>query len=247
MNMNELQRKPAVEVFGRKNTEIDQGLRLYMINVFNYMGAGLLVTALISYLFASSPALLSLLYNEATHSMTVLGWIVMLAPLFVVFAFNYVARNKSVAATQATFWVYSSLMGASLFWITMVYTGQSITRVFLISAATFGAMSLYGYTTQRDLTKIGSFLYMGLIGLIIASIVNIFMQSSALYYALSYLGVFIFTGLTAYDIQKIKQMYYYGGLSDDMKAKMAISGALELYLDFINLFLSLLRIMGDRR
>ena len=247
MNMNELQRKPAVEIVGRKTAEIDQGLRQYMIKVFNYMGAGLLVTALVSYLFATTPALLSLLYNPATHSMTMLGWLVVIAPLIVVFSFNYVANNKSLAATQATFWIYSALMGASLFWITMVYTGQSITRVFLITAATFGAMSLYGYTTQRDLTKIGSFLFMGLIGLIIASVVNIFMQSTALYYALSYIGVFIFTGVTVYDTQKIKEMYYYSGNSEETTAKMAIVGALSLYLDFINLFLSLLRIMGDRR
>jgi len=244
MDMNEYQHKPAVEIVGRAAAEIDQGLRQYMISVFNYMGAGLLVTALVAYLFANVPALYGLLYNPATHGMTALGWIVTFAPLILIFGFNYVAANKSLLMTQSIFWLFSALMGASLSWICLAYTGHSITRVFLITAGTFGAMSIYGYTTDRDLTKIGSFLFMGLIGLIIASIVNIFMQSTALYWALSYIGVVIFVGLTAFDVQRIKQMYYY---SNEAAARYAISGALSLYLDFINLFLYLLRIFGDRR
>ncbi len=247
MDMNEYQHKPAVEVLNRSETYVDQGLRQYMIKVFNYMGGGLLVTALVAYLFASSPALLGLLYNPATQGMTGLGWLVTFSPLILIFAFNYIAANKSLAATQFTFWLFSALMGASLTWICIAYTGYSLTRVFLITAGTFGALSLYGYTTNRDLTKFRSFLFMGLIGLIVASIVNIFMQSSALYWALSYIGVAIFVGLTAFDAQRIKQMYYYAEGSDDATARYAISGALSLYLDFINLFMYLLRIFGDRR
>ena len=245
MDMNEYQHKPAVEVLNHAGTEIDQGLRQYMIRVFNYMGLGLIVTAVVAYLFATTPALQSLLYNPATHGMTVFGWLVAFSPLIMIFAFNYVAFNKSLGATQAFFWLFSALMGASLSWVCLAYTGHSITRVFLISAATFGSLSLYGYTTQRDLTGWRTFLFMGLIGLIIASIVNIFMQSTAMYWALSYIGVAIFVGLTAYDTQRIKQMYYYGG--GDMTERLAISGALSLYMDFINLFLYLMRIFGDRR
>lgn len=247
MDMNEYQHKPSVEVLSHAGAEIDQGLRQYMIKVFNYMGAGLLVTALVAYLFANTPMLFNLLYNPATHGMTVFGWLVTFSPLIMIFAFNYVAFNKSLQTTQIMFWLFSALMGASLSWICLAYSGYSITRVFLITAATFGALSLYGYTTQRDLTQWRTFLFMGLIGLIIASIVNIFMQSTALYWALSYIGVAIFVGLTAYDTQRIKQMYYYGGNSGDMTARFAISGALSLYLDFINLFLYLLRIFGNRR
>ncbi len=245
MDIKQYQHESAVETYGAQ--EIDQGLRQYMINVFNYMGAGLLLTAAVAYLFAATPALFGLLYNPATQNMTGLGWLVMFAPLIMIFAFNYMAANKSLSATKTMFWLFSAVMGASLSWVCIAYTGHSITRVFLISAGTFGALSLYGYTTNRDLSGWRSFLLMGLFGLIIASIVNIFMQSSALYWALSYIGVAIFVGLTAYDAQRIKQMYYYGDGSGDLTARYAISGALNLYLDFINLFLYLLRIFGDRR
>lgn len=247
--MNEYQHKPAVEVMHKSEAFVDQGLRQYMINVFNHMGAGLLLTALVAYLFANTPALTSLLYTQTEYGakMSGLGWLVTLSPLILIFGFNYVAANKSLGTTKFVFWLFSALMGASLSWVCMAYTGHSITRVFLIAAGTFGALSLYGYSTNRDLTKIGSFMFMGLIGLIIASLVNIFMQSTALYWALSYIGVAVFVGLTAYDVQRIKQMYYYGDGSGDMAARFAISGALSLYLDFINLFLYLLRIFGDRR
>ena len=249
MDMNELQHKPSVEIVGRSAANVDMGLRNYMIKVFNYMGASLILTAAVAWLVANT-SLINLFYNfnQETNqvSMSALGWIVAFSPLIMIFAFNYVAFNKSLATTQLMFWLFSALMGASLSWTCIAYTGHSITRVFLITAGTFGALSLYGYSTNRDLTKMGSFLFMGLIGLIIASIVNIFMQSTALYWALSYIGVFIFVGLTAYDAQRIKQMYYLGD-SDSMTARYAISGALNLYLDFINLFLYLLRIFGDRR
>lgn len=251
MDMNEFQHKPAVEIVGRTASDVDQGLRSYMIRVFNYMGLGLLLTAAVAWFIAGNESILSSLYNvnmqERTISLSGLGWVVALAPLAMIFAFNYVIQNKSLGAVQAMFWAFSAVMGASLADLFFLYTTQSLTRVLLITAATFGSMSLYGYTTKRDLTKLGSFLFMGLIGLIIASIVNIFMQSSAVYWALSYIGVAIFVGLTAFDVQKIKESYYAVRNSEEFAAKMAVSGALSLYLDFINLFLYLLRIMGDRR
>jgi len=175
-----------------------------------------------------------------------LMWVLVFAPVALVFLLSFGIQRMSVPAAQATFWGYSALMGLSLASIFVVYTSESIARVFFISAATFAAMSLYGYTTKRDLTGFGSFLFMGLIGIVIASIVNIFLNSSGLGFAISILGVLIFVGLTAYDTQKIKEMYYVG---DDgtVAGRKAIMGALALYLDFINLFLMLLRLFGDRR
>tara|TARA_B100001540_G_C15510349_1_gene507744 strand:- start:218 stop:679 length:462 start_codon:yes stop_codon:yes gene_type:complete len=152
----------------------------------------------------------------------------------------------SLSAAQITFWVFATLMGLSLASIFIVYTGASITRVFFICSATFGAMSLYGYTTKTDLTAFRSFLYMGLVGIIIASIVNLFMQSPVMYFAISIIGVIVFVGLTAYDTQKIKNMYYAAD-SESISGKKAIMGALTLYLDFINLFIMLLRLFGQRR
>tara|TARA_B100000949_G_scaffold107508_1_gene95481 strand:+ start:34 stop:687 length:654 start_codon:yes stop_codon:yes gene_type:complete len=180
------------------------------------------------------------LYNSA------LMWVVMLAPLGVVFYMSFGIRKMSAAKAQMTFWIFAALMGASLSSIFLVYTGESITRVFFITAGTFGAMSIYGYTTKRDLTKLGSFLMMGLIGIIIASIVNIFMKSTMMYFVISILGVLIFVGLTAYDTQKIKNMYLVSD-SGEIMGKKAVMGALTLYLDFINLFIMLLRLFGQRR
>jgi hypothetical protein len=173
-------------------------------------------------------------------------WVVMLAPLGVVFYMSFGIRKMSAAKAQGTFWVFAALMGASLSSIFLVYTGASITRVFFITAGTFGGMSIYGYTTKRDLTKLGSFLMMGLIGIIIASIVNIFMKSTMMYFVISILGVLIFVGLTAYDTQKIKNMYLVSD-SGEIMGKKAVMGALTLYLDFINLFIMLLRLFGQRR
>ena len=173
-------------------------------------------------------------------------WIVMLAPLGVVFYISFGIRKMSAAKAQGAFWIFAALMGASLSSIFLVYTGASITRVFFITAGTFGAMSIYGYTTKRDLTRLGSFLMMGLIGIIIASIVNIFMKSSMMYFVISIIGVLIFVGLTAYDTQKIKNMYLVSDTGEVM-GKKAVMGALTLYLDFINLFLMLLRLFGQRR
>jgi len=232
---------------------MDEGLRAYMLKVYNYMSSGILITGIISLLLfklsvvtSADGSIVSLtnignaLYNSA------LMWVVMLAPLGVVFYMSFGIRKMSAAKAQTTFWIFAALMGASLSSIFLVYTGASITRVFFITAGTFAAMSIYGYTTKRDLTKLGSFLMMGLIGIIIASVVNIFMKSSMMYFVISILGVLIFVGLTAYDTQKIKNMYLVSD-SGELMGKKAVMGALTLYLDFINLFIMLLRLFGQRR
>ncbi len=232
---------------------IDQGLRAYMLKVYNYMGSALALTgfiALLTFKFAAVTGpngeligLTSLgnsLYNSG------LAWVVMLAPLGVVFYMSFGIAKMSSSKAQTVFWIFAALMGLSLSSIFIAYTGASITRVFFITAGTFGAMSIYGYTTKRDLTKLGSFLMMGLIGIIIASIVNIFMKSTMMYFIISILGVLIFVGLTAYDTQKIKNMYMVSD-SGELMGKKAIMGALTLYLDFINLFIMLLRLFGQRR
>ena len=229
---------------------MDEGLRAYMLRVYNYMGSALLVTgivALVTFKLAVdslSPLIFSPLGNSIYNSG--LAWVVMLAPLGVVFYMSFGINKMSASKAQTVFWIFAALMGISLSSIFVVYTETSITRVFFITAGTFGAMSLYGYTTKRDLTKLGSFLMMGLIGIIIASLVNIFMKSSMMYFVISILGVLIFVGLTAYDTQKIKNMYAASDTGEIM-GKKAVMGALTLYLDFINLFIMLLRLFGQRR
>ena len=227
---------------------IDEGLRAYMLKVYNYMGLGLVVTGLVAY-FANSFAVTAdgtaltawgnLIYNSP------LMWVIVFAPLAFVMVLSFGINKLSVATAQLVFWAFAAVMGLSLSSIFMVYTDASIAKVFFITAATFGAMSLWGYTTKRDLTGMGSFLFMGLIGLIIAMIVNIFLASSALEFAISAVGVLIFVGLTAYDTQKIKESYH-ASFGADVLAKGAIMGALSLYLDFINLFMMLLRLFGNR-
>ena len=232
---------------------IDEGLRAYMLKVYNYMTSGIFLTGIISLILFKLSVVMApdgtitgltavgnALYNSA------LMWVVMLAPLGVVFYMSFGIRKMSAAKAQMVFWIFAALMGASLSSIFLVYTGASITRVFFITAGTFGAMSIYGYTTKRDLTKLGSFLMMGLIGIIIASVVNIFMKSTMMYFVISILGVLIFVGLTAYDTQKIKNMYLVSD-SGEVMGKKAVMGALTLYLDFINLFIMLLRLFGQRR
>lgn len=224
---------------------VDEGLRSYMLKIYNYMAGGLAVTGIISYLIANNLSILRLFITPTGYS--AFGWLALLAPLIMVFAFGWVVNKGTLAQVQAMFWGFSALMSVSLAPVFLIYTGASITRVFLITAATFGALSLYGYTTKKDLSGWGSFLMIGLIGLIIATVVNFFMQSPGLYYALSYIGILIFAGLTAYDTQNLKNMYYHSGMGGDIADRIAISGALSLYLDFINMFLYLLRLMGDRR
>jgi FtsH-binding integral membrane protein len=222
---------------------IDEGLRAHMLRVYNLMAIGLGITGVTALgtatLAMSNPAFAQLIYGSP------LRWVIMLAPLALVFFLSFRIHSMSVSTAQTTFWGYAALLGVSLSSIFLVYTGASITQTFFITATTFGAMSLYGYTTKKDISSWGSFLFMGLIGIIIASIVNIFMASSALSFAISIIGVLVFTGLTAYDTQKIKESYYEGDDSDTAGRK-AIIGALELYLDFINLFLMILRLLGNR-
>lgn len=221
--------------------EVDVGLRQYMLQVYNYMASGVALTGIVAYLLASTPAAMNAIFGNP-----ILPWVVMLAPIGLAFYFGARIHAMSFAAAQVIFWVFAGLMGLSLSTVFLVYTGESIARVFFITAATFGAMSLYGYTTKRDLSRFGSFLLMGLIGIIIASVVNIFVGSSALQFAVSVIGVLLFVGLTAYDTQRIKEMYWE---ADDREThgKKAIMGALNLYLDFINLFVLLLQLMGARR
>ena len=232
---------------------MDEGLRAYMLKVYNYMATGVLLTGIvaiisfnISVVTDASGAIVSFTEFGNTLFFSGFKWLVMLAPLGIVFYMSFGINKMSSSKAQTVFWIFAALMGLSLSWILLVYTGKSVARVFFITSATFGAMSLYGYTTKRDLTKLGSFLMMGLIGIIIASLINIFMKSSMMYFVISILGVLIFVGLTAYDTQKIKNMYVESD-SGELIGKKAVMGALTLYLDFINLFIMLLRLFGQRR
>lgn len=228
-------------------TYVDEGLRQYMLKIYNYMTGGLCLTALAAYIVANT-SLIRLFFNITPQGATMsgLGWLFLFAPLIMVFAFGWVLQKGTLQQVQAMFWGFSAVMGISLTPILMAYTGASVTRVFLITAAMFGGMSLYGYTTKKDLSAMGSFLIMGVWGLIIASLINIFFQSPGLSYAVSIIGVLIFTGLTAYDTQAVRRIYYSADSEDTMSRK-AIVGALNLYMDFINMFIYLLRLMGDRR
>ena len=219
--------------------EVDTGLRQYMLRVYNYMGAGLALTGIVAY-FAAASGFYQAIYR------TPLMWLVMLAPIGMVFFLSYRIRTMSLGAAQATFWIYAGSVGLSLAGIFLVYTGLSIASTFLITAAMFLATSLYGYTTGRDLAGVGSFMFMGLIGIVIAGLVNLFLASPALQFAISVIGVIVFTGLTAWDTQRIKEMYT---ANDDgtIAGKKAIMGALALYLDFLNLFLFMLQFLGQRR
>ena len=219
--------------------EIDLGLRRYMLRVYNFMAAGLGLTGIVAY-----GAVTTGLYQAIAH--TPLIWLVMLAPLGAVLFLSVRIDRMSFGTAQAVFWAYAGLMGLSLAGIFLVYTGTSVARVFFISAATFAAMSLYGYTTRRDLSRFGSFLIMGLVGIVLASLVNLFVASSALHFAISVIGVLVFTGLTAWDTQRIKASYL---ASDpgDVLSKKALMGALTLYLDVVNLFVMLLQLTGQRR
>ncbi|MHB1103965.1 MAG: Bax inhibitor-1/YccA family protein [Devosia sp.] len=239
--------RPTIAARAGTAAAIDEGLRGYMLRVYNYMGIGLAVTGLVAY-FGNQFAV------DASGQLTAWGaliytsplmWVIALSPLAFVLVLSFGINKLSVGAAQATFWGFAAIMGLSLSSIFMVYTDASIAKVFFITAATFGAMSLWGYTTKRDLTGMGNFLFMGLIGLLIAMVVNIFLASTMLEFAISAVGVLIFVGLTAYDTQKIKESYSASHGADAL-AKGAIMGALSLYLDFINLFMMLLRLFGNR-
>jgi FtsH-binding integral membrane protein len=221
------------------DTQIDQGLRSYMLKVYNYMSLGLVLTGIVAYLVAHT-GLFQAIYGSG------LGFVVMLAPLGIVFFMGFKIEKMQARTAQMLFWAFSALMGVSLSYIFIVYTSTSIMRVFFITAAMFGAMSLYGYTTKRSLARWGSFLFMGLIGIVIAMIVNIFLQSSMMHYVISVIGVIVFTGLTAYDTQRIKAVYAESD-GQSVMTKKAVMGALSLYLNFINLFIMLLHLFGGQR
>ena len=242
---------------GTGTQAIDAGLRAYMLGVYNYMALGVALTGLAAYAIAhfaatSDPTgvqigrdLFLTDFGRALY-LSPLRWVVMLAPLGFVFFISAGVQRMSASAAQLSFWAFAALMGVSLSSILLVYTGDSIARTFFISAASFGALSIWGYTTRRDLTGMGSFLFMGLIGIILASLVNMFWPAPGLSFAISVIGVIVFAGLTAYDTQQIKEMYV-GGMDRTATVKTSVMGALRLYLDFINLFLMLLRFMGNSR
>ncbi len=217
----------------------DSGLRAYLIRVYNYMAGGLVLTGVSAYVGAQSGFYASLVG-------TPWYWVVLFAPLGLVLLLSFRIERISLPAAQLGFWAYAVLVGISLSGIFLVYTGESIARVFFITGATFAATSVYAYTTQRDLSRFGSFLFMGLIGIVIASLVNIFLRSTALQMTVSVMGVIVFTGLAAYDTQQIRALYVQGE-DGAIAGKKSIIGALRLYLDFLNLFLSLLQLLGDRR
>lgn len=245
---NQFERGTAIRGHAAADAQIDEGLRSYMLRVYNYMTTGLALTGVIAYLVANTPALLNLFYQTNAQGQVVqtpLAWIAMLSPLAFVLVLSFGIHRMKASTAQLMFWLFAGVMGLSLSHIFLQFTGASIARVFFITAATFAAMSLYGYTTKRDLTGLGNFLFMGLIGIIIASVVNIFIGSSMVQFVVSVLGVIIFVGLTAYDTQKIKEMYNELDGSE-VAGKKAIMGALRLYLDFINLFMMLLHLFGNR-
>ena len=219
--------------------EVDAGLRKYMLGVYNYMASAVLLTGLVALSVAQSQAALQIIFG------TPLKWVVILAPLGMVFFLSARINHIQASTAQALFWVYAGLVGLSLASIFVAYTGESVARTFFIAAGAFAGLSLFGYTAKKDLTGFGSFLIMGLIGLLIAMVVNIFLASTMMQWIISVAGVLIFAGLTAYDTQQIK-LAYYAGDDDSTAQKKSIMGALRLYLDFLNIFLFLLHFLGNR-
>ena len=217
----------------------DEGLRQHMLRVYNYMGLGLVMTGLVAFIVGTTPALYVPIFS------TPLKWVVMLAPLAFVFIFSFRMESMSASGAQTLFWAFCAVMGLSLASIFLVFTGTSIARTFFIAAAMFGATSLYGYTTKRDLSQFGSFLIMGLIGVVIASLVNLFLASNALQFVISVIGIVVFVGLTAWDTQSIKEQYA-ENFDAESKQKLAVFGAFSLYLNFINIFQLLLTFTGQR-
>ncbi len=243
--------KQSVATAQARTVERDEGLRAYMLKVYNYMTCALILTGLVSYFAGTSDAFIGAMLTQTasgTVTMSGLGWLVALAPVAMVFFIGLRAHKLSPGELQAAFWGYATLMGLSLFSVFLIYTGESITRVFFITAATFGLMSMYGYTTKKDLTSWGSFLFVGVMAMFLVSIANVlFFKSSGLSLVMSYIGVLLAIGLTAYDTQKVKELYYQNAYNEEGQKKASILGALTLYFDFIYLFINLLRIMGDRR
>jgi len=222
-----------------ETTSFDAGLRAHMVRVYNYMTGGLALTGVLAWIVANT-ALAGIIYG------TPLRWVVIFAPIAIVLGMQFKMQSLSPTALRALFWSYCGTVGLSLGFVFLIYTNASVARAFFITAGTFGAMSLWGYTTKKDLTSMGGFLMMGVLGLIIAGLVNLFLMSPVIYWITSMMGVCIFVGLTAYDTQNIKEQYS-ANWGEDANSKLAVFGALRLYMDFINIFLNLLRLMGDRR
>ena len=262
--MSDYERNVATAQFGQTigragSVAVDEGLRAYMLRIYNFMVLGLAITGLAAlgiYMLSvtTDPSIAALKMRDGLM-LTAFGkalfvsplkWVVMLAPLAMVFLLSFGIQRMRPATAQIAFWIFAALVGVSLASIFMVFTHTSIVRVFFITAASFGALSLWGYTTQRDLSGMGSFLLMGLFGIILASLVNLFMASSALQFAISVIGVLVFSGLTAWDTQRLKTEYLYGAMDDETADRSAIVGALSLYLNFINLFTLLLQLLGQR-
>lgn len=250
--MNPWNRQSASAVSQGQTRAIDQGLRSHMLRVYNYMASGVLLTGLIAYFAGTSDAFLSavIVQNaQGGYGMSPLGWIIAFAPVAMVLVLGFRMHKMSAESLQLAFWGYAALMGLSLFSIFLIYTGASILKVFFVTAGTFGLLSMYGYTTKRDLTSMRTFLFVGVWAVFLTTLANVFLfKSSGLDMALSYVGVALALGLTAYDTQKVKDTYYMAaGAGDGAVKRAATLGALSLYFDFIYLFINLLRIMGDRR
>ena len=235
---------PAAATVGVPRAARDAGLRSYMLSVYNYMASGVLLTGIIALLFR--PYASEVLISQSGRGMSGLGWLITLSPLAIVFAMSFGMNRMRTSTLQILFWAFAALMGLSMSTLFLVYTGVSIAQTFFATAAAYVALSLWGDTTKRDLSGFGTFLIMGVVGILVAMLINLFLQSSAMALAISAIGVLLFAGLTAYDTQRIKSMYFQVAGSD-MMGKVVIMGALSLYLDFINMFQFLLAFMGDRR
>lgn len=244
--------RQAAEVQTQATTAVDQGLRSYMLRIYNYMASGVLLTGLVAWFASNSQPFLRAVmsFNEAGQAtgLSPVGWLIAFAPVIFVLVLGMRMRSMSVAGLQLAFWGYAGVMGLSLFSIFLVYTGASIIKVFFITAATFGILSIYGYTTKKDMTSWGSFLFAGIWAVFFASLANIFLfKSGGFDLVLSLVGVVLAIGLTAYNTQQIKEIYYHAGRNSEALQRAGIMGALQLYFDFIYLFINLLRLMGDRR
>ncbi|HEV2866058.1 MAG TPA: Bax inhibitor-1/YccA family protein [Allosphingosinicella sp.] len=235
---------PAAPTAGSADLALDAGLRAHMVSVYNYMTSGILLTGIVALLFAESGAVMSL-FNMNTGGPSLLGYLVMFAPLGIVLWMSFGINRISTATAQVLFWAFAVIMGVSLSTIFLIYTNASIALTFFATAAAFASLSLYGYTTKRDLSGLGTFFLMGLVGLIVASVVNLFWMNDTFSLLIAAVGVLIFAGLTAYDTQKIKSMYF-AVAGSDFAGKAVVMSALTLYLDFINMFLFLLRFLGSR-
>jgi FtsH-binding integral membrane protein len=230
---------PATTV-GRADVAVDAGLRSHMLSVYNYMASGVLWTGIVALLFAQSGMAADIMMGPG-----ILKYVIMFSPLLFVMALSFGVNRMSTGTAQLLYWLFATVMGLSLSTIFLVFTGASIAQTFFATAVAFLGLSLYGYTTKRDLSAFGTFLIMGVVGLIVAMLINLWLQSPALHYAVSFIGVLLFAGLTAYDTQRIKSLYLQIA-GTDMVGKAAILGALSLYLDFVNMFTFLLQFMGSR-